>query len=215
MRSSGQKGAVAPLIAVLLLVILVSVALVVDLGHVHSVKVQLQRAVDSAALAGARYLPEVAEVKAVAIAAGGENKVGYNTITISADDVITGTWDKDDFSETASVRFSSTTVNPDAVYVRATRVVDHVFFSLFIDSTTVTADAIAVSEPVNPILPLALVSCIPLDSVQNNPGTQPGVGPCDIKYYSYSPDKDDTAAWTSLTFGANANDIVKVGQVLA
>ena len=70
-----QRGAVAPLIALLLFVIVICVALVVDLGRVHSVKAELQRAVDAAALAGARYVPRATDVTAAATAAAGGNQV--------------------------------------------------------------------------------------------------------------------------------------------
>ena len=49
MKISDEKGAVAVLVAVMLVLILACLALVVDLGHLHNVKAQLQRAVDAAA----------------------------------------------------------------------------------------------------------------------------------------------------------------------
>ena len=51
-----EQGAVAPLVGILMVVFILCIALVVDLGHLHNVKVQLQRAVDAAALAGAQQL---------------------------------------------------------------------------------------------------------------------------------------------------------------
>ena len=201
-----QKGAVAPLIAVLLLVIVVCVAFVVDLGHVHNVKAELQRAVDAAALAGAKHLPNANKVKAVAIATAAANTVGQDTVLTTADDVVLGLWDKENLTATASERFTPSSVYPNAVYVRATRTVEHIFF-FFVDATQVTADAIAVTEPINPVLPLAMVTCIPIAAAVTNPGALPGTDACDIKFYNFNPDNDDSGAWTSLTLGANANDI--------
>lgn len=201
-----QKGAVAPLIAVLLLVIIVSVAFVVDLGHVHNVKAELQRAVDAAALAGARHLPDPDRVDAVAIATAANNTVDKEAVVVTPENVILGAWDMDTLTATASDRFTPTLINPNAVYVRAERDVGHIFF-FFQDDTPVVADAIAVAEPVNPIIPLTMVSCIPLDGSENNPGALPGTGICDIRLYTLATDQDDTSAWTSLTLDANAADI--------
>ena len=53
---NGEQGAVAPLVGILMVVFILCVALVVDLGHLHNVKVQLQRAADAGALAAALSL---------------------------------------------------------------------------------------------------------------------------------------------------------------
>ncbi|MCK4536854.1 MAG: hypothetical protein KAT93_07565, partial [Desulfuromonadales bacterium] len=154
MKTDAQKGAVAPLIAVLLFVIVICVALVVDLGHVHNVKVELQRAVDAASLAGAHHLPDQGRVETVAIAAAAANKT-----TVTSENIVLGQWDRYNLTASAVDRFTATTTNPDAVYVRALQDVEHIFF-IFVDATTVTADAIAVAVPLTPVLPLAIVSCI-------------------------------------------------------
>lgn len=214
MRRSREQGAVAPLVAILMIVIVICVALVVDLGHLHNVKIELQRAVDAAALTGARYLPDADRVVATTTASAGANFVDGSTLqdllTNETDatslTIVLGGWDKDALGASADSRFDSTATNPDAVLVQASRDVDHVFF-FFVDSTQVTADAIAVAEPINPVMPLSLVSCIPLQSIQNNPGMTPGTQICDIGYYTFADDTNDTAAWTSLTLDPNSNDI--------
>ena len=95
-----QRGAVAPLIALLLFVIIICVALVVDLGRVHSVKAELQRAVDAAALAGAKYLPTDADVTAASTATAGTNRVDGEQFANLLDqptttlNVVLGTWDQ-------------------------------------------------------------------------------------------------------------------------
>jgi Flp pilus assembly protein TadG len=208
MKTDAQKGAVAPLIAVLLFVIVICVALVVDLGHVHNVKIELQRAVDAAALAGVRHLPDEGRVDTVAIAAAAANSANQQSITITSDEVVLGTWDKDNLTASAADRFTATATNPNAVYVRASQDVEHIFF-IFVDATTVTADAIALSEPINPIFPLSIISCIPLDAMISNPGSLPGEAVCDIRYYNFAADTDDTAAWTGLTFGGGAPAITQ------
>jgi uncharacterized membrane protein len=52
----GERGVVAVLVALLLVVFVGVLAVVLDLGHLHAVKAQLQNAADSAALAGTRGL---------------------------------------------------------------------------------------------------------------------------------------------------------------
>ncbi len=55
-RSGVRRGAVAPLVAVLIVPLLAMVAFCVDLGYVVRVKTELQNAADAAALAGAANL---------------------------------------------------------------------------------------------------------------------------------------------------------------
>lgn len=216
MIHSRQRGAVAPLVAIMLFVIIICVALVVDLGHVHNVKGQLQRAVDAAALAGARYLPIAARVSSVAGRVAGENTVDGQTLAaLLADepgstelDIALGSWDKEALGSSPVDRWLTGGTPTSAVKVRAKRDVGHIFF-FFLDSTEVVADAIALAEPINPVFPLSIISCIPLDSIVTNPGSLPGTDVCDIKYYSFINDTDDTAAWTGLTFGGGAPAITQ------
>lgn len=216
MNTARQRGAVAPLIAVMLFVIVISISLVVDLGHIHNAKGQLQSTVDAAALAGARYVPTAAEVTAVATATARENIVDGTTFADLLDnepgrttlDVAIGNWDQDAIGSAPVDRWTLNGTPPNAVKVRATRDVNHVFF-FFLQSTTVVADAIAVAEPINPILPLTVTSCIPLDSMQDSPGLLPGKLECDIGYYRFNNSNEDSAAWTGLTFGHDVNDISK------
>jgi hypothetical protein len=207
MSVRNQTGAVAPLIAILLVVILVSVAFVVDLGHIHNVKAELQRAVDAAALAGAKQLPEPDRAIAVARATAAANLVDQQVVSSTEQDltVVVGRWDPLTLTATASQRFTATIDRPDAVYVRATRAVDHVFF-FFVGSTNVIADAIAYSSPEVPVLPLTIISCIP--------PTGPEAGSlsvCGIRTYAFASG-DNTAGWTSLTWaktgGSSVQDIL-------
>lgn len=216
MKLARQRGAVAPLIAIMLFVIIICVALVVDLGHVHNVKGQLQRAADAAALAGARYLPTAAKVTAVAVATAGGNSVDGETLaTLLANepaqttlDVALGSWDKDALGSAPSVRWVTNGTPTSAVKVRVKRDVGHIFF-FFLSSTEVVADAIAITEPINPVLPLMVTSCIPLERMQSDPGKIPGTTECDIGYFKFTNSTEDSAAWTGLTFGHDVNDISK------
>ena len=53
---SGERGAVAVIFAILLVVLIGLAALAIDTGHLYVVKNELQNAADSGALAGARFL---------------------------------------------------------------------------------------------------------------------------------------------------------------
>ncbi len=214
-QKNNEKGAVIVLVAVMLVLILTCVAFVVDLGHIHNVKVGLQEAVDAAALAGAAKLDgtsgQIQGAKDVAIATARANGVTEVSFTdseceTSATDSCIGTWDAEALGSNAAARWTQTETSPDAILVRATRAVGHIFF-FFGGSTTVTADAIAVATPYNPVLPLALVSCAPTDQIANHPGSLPGMTICDIKSYTFNNDQDDIAAWTSLTFDVSANEV--------
>ncbi|WP_027714260.1 TadG family pilus assembly protein [Desulfuromonas sp. TF] len=220
---NNAKGAVAPLVAIMLVVIIVCVAVVVDLGHIHNVKIQLQRAVDAAALAGANQLDgsagavQAAKDEAEAVAAA--NQVDQESVAIVAGDLVdpsdpdsthyveVGRWDSEALGSLASDRFDPAGTPPNAVKVTATRSVSHVFF-FFVPATDVIADAIAVAKPQVPILPLAVVTCVPAERMLENPGGLPDLNVCGITSYKFTNDQNDTAAWTSLTFGANANDII-------
>lgn len=59
MRTQLERGAVAPLIAILLPLLLLAAALAVDIGMLLSAKSQLQRAVDAAALSAAQAVGEI------------------------------------------------------------------------------------------------------------------------------------------------------------
>jgi hypothetical protein len=197
---NNAKGAVAPMVAIMLVLIVVCVALVVDLGHIHNVKVQLQRAVDAAALAGVVELPDEDAAVDTAVAVAASNSVDQEGVVIDPDDdVELGTWNKEIVvGETAVDRFDQTGTPPTAVKVTASRIVDHIFF-FFLPSTTVTADAIAVFHYEEETIPIALVSCIPTGGTSLNIAS-PGLSVCDITTYRFHSDTDDTAAWTSLTF---------------
>lgn len=210
MHTQDQKGAVAPLIAILLVVIVVCVAFVVDLGHVHNVKGELQRAVDAAALAAARQLPDADKVDAVAIATAFRNTVDQQSVVISPEDVILGVWDTMDLAATPSDRFDvylGAGPPPNAVYVRASRSVDHAFF-FFLDATQVTADAIALKEFKRQTIPVAVTTCIPSGGVTYPGILSPGDSVCDLATFRFAAGNLDTAAWTSLTVrNANSNNM--------
>ena len=212
-----EQGAVAPLVGILMVVFILCIALVVDLGHLHNVKVQLQRAVDAAALAGAKQLDgstatpdqdtragtiamKVLEINMVDGATG-----WTNLAAAPAPAVQLGKWEPRDVGATDNTgRFEVDGIDPNtanAIKVTAKVYVDYFFF-LFGSGSTISADAIAVNKYEETALPIALLSCIPI-----NEGLSEDV--CDIRFYIWGPAPLDTAGWTSLTYGpgVNANDL--------
>ncbi|SHI69308.1 pilus assembly protein TadG-related protein [Desulfofundulus thermosubterraneus] len=81
--NGGERGTIIILVAAAMTALLASLALVVDVGHTAVQKSRLQKALDAAALAGARFLPddpEAARARAVEYAA-------YNGVELEAGDV--------------------------------------------------------------------------------------------------------------------------------
>lgn len=226
MSTHNQKGAVAPLVAIMLVLIVVCVALVVDLGHIHNVKVELQRAVDAAALAGAGQLGgSIGAGQAaidVAVATAAANRVDQDPVSIDpaaiANPNFNGfaikmvqpiNWNKNIIDPVSGTTLSTAArITPltntaeydtaNGLWVTAKMDVEHIFF-FFTDNTPVTADAIAVNIFEEPTIPIALVSCIPTGGKSINISS-PGLSICDITTYEFHADTDDSAAWTSLTF---------------
>ncbi len=92
-----QKGMVMVFVAIALLMFLAIVALVVDLGYGLSVRTELQRVADAAALAGAGHLngtdAGVVAAKADAIAYAAKNKAAGYAVVVLPGDVQGGFWD--------------------------------------------------------------------------------------------------------------------------
>lgn len=204
MNISNERGSVVVLVAVMLFLIFFCVALVVDVGHIHSVKIELQRAVDAAALAGAQQIPD-GNIVASAVAMGSVNKVDNDAVVIDPDEVKVGWWEEKIIQgKTADQRFTAGGTTINAVKVTAKLKVPHFFF-FPVEDTEVTADAVAVSHTINPVLPLAIISCIPTDTLTKNPGALPDMSICGIRSFVFN--KENTGAWTSLTLKVNANEV--------
>lgn len=206
-----ETGAVAPLVGIMIFLFIGCLALVVDLGMLHNVKVQLQRAADASALAGALQLNTAVDQdsradKAARAAAAANRVQGVMGLSEAGgwvdNDSVTvevGHWDTD---PNASNRFTSAAANTgNAVKVTATIEVQHIFARIFRTSSTVRADAIAVAEFKEPGLPIAMLSCIP---ISEGAGSQV----CDVRFYKFKVTPDDTAGWTTLTYRpVNANKL--------
>ncbi|MGH6948441.1 MAG: TadG family pilus assembly protein, partial [Kiloniellales bacterium] len=89
-----RRGAIAPLAAIVLAVVLGFAALSLDMGHNYFVQNRLQAAADASSLAGVSQLPdEVAMVtKAQEYAEKNMPSAGYGTVLANTD-VVAGNWD--------------------------------------------------------------------------------------------------------------------------
>ena len=91
-----QRGAVAIIVGISLVLILGIAALAVDGGYLYVLKNRLQVSADSAALAGASVLPVEGDVRSVAVEYAGKNLPAADHGMVLADaDVVLGNWDKD------------------------------------------------------------------------------------------------------------------------
>ncbi|MDA3971056.1 MAG: pilus assembly protein TadG-related protein [Desulfobulbaceae bacterium] len=207
-----EQGAVAPLVAILMVAFMLCVAIVVDLGHLHNVKVELQRAVDAAALAGAQQLDggedQEDNAEAVANAVLAINKVdGAIDWTNDADEPVQfGAWlpiDPDepkpalDLDNPDNDRFDEN--GPTNAILVTAKVEVNYYFYLFGSGSTVSADAIAVSKYEEKTIPIAVTSCIPAGGEQFPHVSAPGEHIEDLALYTFGDATQDTAGWSSLT----------------
>lgn len=178
--SRDESGSVAVITAFCLAFLIGFVALVVDVGHLYSVRNELQNAADAAALAGARALfptqgyPDATLIPLteppfcdLAVGAGraaaASNQAGGTTnLTTVTDDVQTGTWDWDTKKFTADAT-PSYNINAIRTTVRRDSVANQPVASWFaqiigIDSTAVNAQSVAavgyVKQPTGSFLPI-------------------------------------------------------------
>jgi Flp pilus assembly protein TadG len=142
-----ERGAVAAVSAIYLIVALGVLALAVDLGHMYLVKAELQRAADSAALGGAlRFMtpntgvlpgvtaasPDCARAITAGQTVGTRNQTDNQTTNLANIAVHVGTWNGTTFTETGCA-------NPyqvNAVQAVASRTINIFFGAIITGSTT-------------------------------------------------------------------------------
>ena len=91
-----RRGSVIVMIPVFFLVAAGFASLAVDMGHLYSLRGQLQNTADAAALAAANDLPEADDVRATAVEYATKNmSVAEHGTVLAAADVVTGNWDAD------------------------------------------------------------------------------------------------------------------------
>jgi Flp pilus assembly protein TadG len=172
-----ERGAVAAVSAVYLIVAIGALALAIDLGHMYLVKAELQRAADSAALAGALRLmspttgipagvsaasPDCARAITAAQAVGTSNNTDNQATSLANISASVGNWNGSTFTETGCA-------NPyqvNAVQAVASRTIDVFFGGIFTGSTTqnLSAQATVLVGPVGGLPPGYKCLPIALDS---------------------------------------------------
>lgn len=218
-RSRDESGSVAVITAICLVFLIGFVALVVDVGHLYSVRSELQNAADAAALAGARALfpisgyPDATLIPltdppycSLAVSAGraaaASNQAGAVTnLATVTDDVQTGIWNWDaktfalDATPSYDINAVRSTVRRDSV---ANQPVASWFAQILgIDSTPVNALSVAavgyIKKPAGKVLPIWIPTDIWGDLKDNTP----------IKG---NPDLTDKFAWCApVPESANAS----------
>jgi Mg-chelatase subunit ChlD len=136
-----RRGAVAVLVALLLIFIMGMVAFGVDIGYIVLVRAQLQNAADSAAMAAVPAM--IDDVDAVYDAANlyaGKHWAGGQNVALETSDVEIGTWDSDAETFTPSGGSSG-----NAVRVTARRNAVPLFFGVVLGRQTFNAEASAVA----------------------------------------------------------------------
>jgi Flp pilus assembly protein TadG len=171
-----QKGVVFILVVIILAVLVAFGALALDVGNALVVRNELQNVSDAAALAATRKLGSIYEglsyaaqqayvcdpnsIIPIAQEVGTNNRAGAKNITINADDVIIGKWNR----STNPPRIEPTLNQPDAVKVISRRDASangpiSTFFAgiLGLNSTDVSAKATAALTAESTILPGNLI----------------------------------------------------------
>ena len=88
-----RTGAMLPLIAVVMIILIVGAVLSVDVAHMHMVRAELRTATDSAAKAGAEALARTQDPEAAidaAIRAASLNRVSGEGLELGRDDIVVG-----------------------------------------------------------------------------------------------------------------------------
>jgi Flp pilus assembly protein TadG len=215
-----QQGAVIPLVAVLMVVLLGFVALAIDIGYLVVTRNELQNVADASALAAGRklgsiyqgmtyeeqqaYVCDPAPIIAVAQEVGLSNVAATESITINSADIEIGDW--------SSGVFAATLNKPNAVRVTARRDSEannpiSTFFAMVLGIDTLDVSAIATaaltgqssSAPGELELPVGISRAW----FESHPGVTCGE---QIKFYP-TTDPDACAGWTTFDYAANTPNL--------
>jgi hypothetical protein len=158
---TNSRGATLVLVAILMAMLIGFAALAIDIGYVATTRNELQNISDAAAIAAAGKLGEIymendgsynhdtdyESIETIAQEVGLLNQAAGLSIVIAGSDIEIGSWNAD---PGASPRFTSNTVDPDAVRVTVGRTDDlngniATFFARVFgdDSVAVMTDAVA------------------------------------------------------------------------
>lgn len=221
-----EQGAVAAMTAILLLVLLASVAAAIDIGHALVARGELQNAADAGALAGTRRLSEVyqsmapsaqqtytltggdqAAIVAAVQTAGLANRAAGVPLTINPADISIGIWNSSTLTHAPTVN------QPRSVMVTARR--DgaangpiSTFLASVVGLSTVNVSATATADltPVNAVAPGQLEAPFGISSFYF--GTY-GCGDL-IQFYPNNGTPQACSAWTSFNQNSSANNLKNI-----
>lgn len=143
-RRRHRKGAVIVLMAIFLVFMIALLALTVDLGYVFMLRTQVQSVVDVSAMAGAGALGDgQTAAQEAALDFAQRNLVGQQQLEAEELTIELGSWDE------TTRQFSPGGDSPDACRVLGQAGSRALFFgkALALDSTSVSARAVAVHQP--------------------------------------------------------------------
>jgi Flp pilus assembly protein TadG len=185
-----EHGAVAVMVAILLVVLLGMLALVIDLGRAVGIRREMVNAADAAALAAAQQCA-LNRGPASAIAAANE--------TATLNDPAAGPVAIEIDPECVPGAVSST--DPKTVTVTYSRTVDYFVAPILgFDSGTVTTSATAIWGAATRAAPIPLrINLVKLAQCQINPGQLPGGQTCRIGFGNNFPSGSDSN-WGWLNF---------------
>jgi len=219
-----QKGAVAIIVAILLVMLLGIAAMAIDIGYLAVTRNQLQNVADASALAAARQMGnmydknlvlDIAAIKEVAKAVALENVAAQKNIIVNNDDIVIGIWNSEAKDVDPNIK------HPDAVEVTAFRKTGtngpiFTFFAsvLGIDTMSVSATATAAllgickTEP-GDVIPFGI-------SKQWFERKRDEYGFCGQSVQFYPTSLDSCAGLHTYTWGVNAHrlkDIILGGWI--
>ena len=144
MRGSTRcRGVVAPLVAVVFVVLMGFAALAIDIGFVFNSRGEMQNAVDAGALAGAGAL-EIGNAEAEARARDATHRNGVAGAVVADEEIVAtvGNWNGVDLTFSPAV--GDETVVPNAVQVVANRLGQGLFFAhmLGVSTTDIGREAV-------------------------------------------------------------------------
>ncbi len=118
-RSTRRRGAISVFAAFCLIIVIAFLAFSIDLGYLSVSESQLQNAADSAAISGAKALPDREAAIDASIEWAAKNFAAGENVTVSRDDVEIGFWDED--AATFTAVNSNSSISPNAVRVTCRR----------------------------------------------------------------------------------------------
>ena len=139
-----RRATVAPLVAVMLVVLLGFASLAVDVGYIYGARGEMQRTADASALAGASaLLLGPTSVHDRAIETGVQNSIFQDSVTPDELSVVIGHWEA--YSQVFTESGEGDPVTPNAVHVIGTRQNMPLFFAgvFGFNETDVQKEAIA------------------------------------------------------------------------